>query len=59
MHYCIIGFYINDMLITWETFEIISINYKIKNIFKVSKCNPADIILGIKIERDNNDIYIS
>jgi len=56
---CIIGLYVDDMLIIGENFEIVRIVSRIKDNFKVSKCGFADFILGIKIERENNDIYIS
>jgi len=47
------------MLIIGENFEIVRIVSKIKDNFKVSKCGFTNFILGIKIERENNNIYIS
>jgi len=56
---CIIGIYVDDLLITGIKNEIFDIINKIKNNFKVSKCNEADYILGIKIEKNKIGYTIS
>ena len=50
---CLIGIYVDDLLITGINNNIHDIIKKIKKSFKISKCNPADYILGINIERNN------
>ena len=56
---CIIGLYVDDMIITGTKSEIENITNKIKNKFKISKCGPIDYILGIKVENKNNKYSIS
>lgn len=56
---CIIGLYVDDMVITGEEDEIKDIIDIIKNNFKISKAEPANYILGIKIEKLNNKYFIS
>jgi len=53
---CIIGIYVDDMIITGYDSEIKNIVNKIKERFKTSKSGPVDYILGIKVE-NNNNIY--
>jgi len=56
---CIIGVYVDDLLITGVKHYI---NITIKNIkenFKISKCNKADYIIGINIEKENSNYSIS
>eukprot|EP00833_Pecoramyces_ruminatium_P017559 jgi/Orpsp1_1/1191591/evm.model.d7180000087207.1 len=56
---CLIGLYVDDMLITGIDSEIKNIINKLKHRFKISKSGPADFILGIKIKRENNNYIIS
>ena len=56
---CIIGLYVDDMIITGEDKEIQNIITKIKEKFKISNCGPAEFILGIKIEKQKNKYIIS
>ena len=56
---CIIGLYVDDMLITGTIQEINDIVNKIKLKFKISKSGNINYILGIKIEFYNNSYYIS
>jgi hypothetical protein len=51
---------VDDFLITGIKSEIIKVTYNIKKIFKISKSNKADYLLGIKIIKieENNLIYI-
>jgi len=55
----IIGLYVDDMVITGEKEEIKNIIKKIKNNFKISKAEPINYILGIKVEKEDNKYYIS
>ena len=50
---CIIGLYVDDMAIAGLVKEINNIINKIKQKFKISKCEPINYILGIKIEKNN------
>ena len=43
---CIIGVYVDDLLITSTQYQINKTIKKIKKNFKVSKCNEAGYILG-------------
>jgi len=52
-------FMLIDMLIIGENFEIKNIVSRIKENYKISKSGFTDFILGIKIEREDNKIYIS
>ena len=56
---CLIGLYVDDMVITGEIKEIKCIINKIKNNFKISKSGPIDFILGIKVENNNFNYKIS
>ena len=56
---CIIGLYVDDMIITGENYEINEIINIIKNNFKISKAEPINYILGIKVEKENNNYIIS
>jgi len=56
---CIIGVYVDDLLITGEKYHINKIINRIKNNFKVSKCGKANYILGINIEDENKNYSIS
>lgn len=56
---CIIGIYVDDMLIEGTDYEISNIIMKIKNEFKISNCEPTRFILGIKIEKEGNSYSIS
>jgi len=56
---CIIGLYVNDMVITGNINEINYIINKIKSKFKISKSGPIDYILGNKVEKFNNNYTIS
>lgn len=47
------------MLITGEENIIDEVTAKIKNKFKISKCNQVDFILGIKVEKIKNMYIIS
>ena len=47
------------MICELQNFEIINNVSTIQKNFKVSKNGFADFILGIKIEREGNDIYIT
>jgi len=55
---CIIGIYVDDMLIAGTDKEIKSFINKIKNKYKISKYGPAKYILGINIEKHNSSYYI-
>ena len=55
----IIGLYVDDMVITGEDKEIKKIVNIIKNNFKLSKVEPINYILGIKIDKEDNKYYIS
>jgi len=45
---CIIGLYVDDMIVTGQKEEINKIFNKIKNNFKISKSGLIDYLLGIK-----------
>ena len=47
------------MICELQNFEIINNVSTIQKNFKVSKNGFVDFILGIKIEREGNDIYIT
>jgi len=55
----IIGIYIDDMLITGVQSQIKNIINIIKKNFKVSKCSEVDYLLGINVEKKNNNYFIS
>jgi len=55
---CIIGIYVDDMLIMGLNEEINSIIHKIMKKFKISNYGKAKYILGITIERNNTCYYI-
>jgi len=48
---CIIGVYVDDLLITGIKYHINKTIKKIKKNFKVLKCGEVDYILGINIEK--------
>jgi len=54
---CIIGLYVDDIIITGHTYEILEFVSFIKNKFSISKCEPANFILGIKIEKNDDFNY--
>ena len=56
---CIIGLYVDDMLITGAIQKINNIVNKIKLKLKISKSGNINYILGIKIEFYNNSYFIS
>ena len=56
---CIIGLYVDDMIVTGEKEEINKIFNKIKNKFKISKSGPIDYLLGIKVENNNKTYSLS
>ena len=56
---CLIGLYVDDMMITGETKEVKDITTKIKNNFKISKCGSIDFILGIKVEKNEIGYFLS
>jgi len=56
---CIIGLYVDDIAIAGLVKEISNIINKIKQKFKISKCEPINYILGIKIEKNNFNYSIS
>jgi len=56
---CIIGIYVDDMLITGVQSQIKNIINIIKKNFKVSKCSEVDYLLGINVEKKNNNYFIS
>jgi len=47
------------MLIIGVNFEIINIVTRIKVNFKISKSGFTNLVLGFKIEREENGFYIS
>jgi len=55
----IVGLYVDNMVITAVDKEIKRIDNIIKNNFKVSKVEPINYILGIKIDKEDNKYYIS
>lgn len=51
---CIIGLYVDDMIICGANYELINTISKIKSRFKISNCQPIHYLLGIiKVEFDN------
>ena len=50
---CIIGIYVDDMIITGKSIEISKTIRTIKNKFKISKCEHINYLLGIKVENNN------
>jgi len=56
---CLIGLYVDDMIITGEKHEINNIINIIQNKYKISKAEPINYILGIKVEKENNNYIIS
>ena len=56
---CIIGIYVDDLLITGTKSQMNSIISKIKKNFKISKCSQAKYILGINIEKEKTNYSIS
>jgi len=50
----IIDIYVDNMIITVCDIEIFSMINKIKRKFKISKCEPINYILGIKIDKVKN-----
>ena len=56
---CIIGVYVDDLLITGIKYHINDVIRKIKNNFRISKCSNANYILGINIEKQNFNYSIS
>ncbi|OUM56146.1 hypothetical protein PIROE2DRAFT_65704, partial [Piromyces sp. E2] len=53
------GLYVDDMVIAGENKEIIKITNIISNKFKISKSEPINFILGIKVENNDNKYTIS
>jgi len=56
---CIIGIYVDDMIITGIENETNKIIKRIKENFKISNSGDLNYILGIEIENKNNIYYIS
>eukprot|EP00833_Pecoramyces_ruminatium_P005698 jgi/Orpsp1_1/1179730/evm.model.c7180000070562.1 len=56
---CIIGLFVDDMIITGNHTELFHTIYIIKNKFSISKCQPINYILGIKIEQEKFNYSIS
>jgi len=56
---CIIGLYVDDMIITGEDDEIERLIKLIKNKFKISNYGPIDYLLGIKVEKNGYKYSIS
>ncbi len=56
---CIIGIYVDDMIITGDKNEMIKCINDIKKEFKVSKCTLIDYLLGIKVEKLGHHYSIS
>ncbi len=54
---CIIGLYVDDMIITGFKHDLLYFIQKIKNKFSISNCQPINYILGISIEKDSNFNY--
>jgi len=54
---CIIGLYVDDMIITGEDYEIKSTIKIIRENFKISKCGEIDCILGINVHKSHNNTY--
>jgi len=56
---CLIGLYVDDMIITRGKYEIKMATNIIKNNFKVSKEESINYIRGIKVEKEDNKYIIS
>lgn len=56
---CIIGLYVDDMIITGTKTEIHKTINLIKNRFKISNCGPINYLLGIKVEKQDFKYSIS
>jgi len=56
---CLIGLYVDDMVIAGEKTIISNIILQIKKEFKISNCGPINYILGIKIQKSNFTYTIS
>ena len=56
---CIVGLYVDDMIITGEKPVIENIILQIKKEFKISNCGPIEYILGIKIDKIGYKYFIS
>ncbi len=56
---CIIGLYVDDMIITGKDFEIRETIRLIKSNFKISNCGPLKYLLGIKVEKHGYKYSIS
>ena len=56
---CIIGLYVDDMLICGNDNEIQATINIIKSKFKISNSEPIKYILGITVEKSNFEYYIS
>jgi len=55
---CLIGIYVDDMIITCKSHDIENIINVIKQKFKISNCGEAKYLLGIIIERNFNSYLI-
>ena len=56
---CIVGIYVDDMIITGKTQEIKNTISLIKNNFKISNCERINYLLGIKVEKKGKKYSIS
>ena len=56
---CIVGIYVDDMIITGKTYEIEKTIKLIKNNFKISNCERINYLLGIKVEKKGYKYSIS
>jgi len=56
---CIIGIYVDDMIITGNDQEISKTIKLIKEKFKISNCERINYLLSIKVEKRNNSYLIS
>jgi len=54
---CLIGLYVDDMIITGFNHELLYFIQKIKNKFSISNCQFINYILGISIDKDDNFNY--
>ncbi len=54
---CLIGLYVDDMIITGFNYDLLYFIQKIKNKFSISNCQSINYILGISIEKDENFNY--
>jgi len=55
---CLIGIYVDDMIITGSDQEIKFFINKITKRFNISNCEPVKYILGITIENKNKQYYV-